>query len=228
MLVGSIIPQVFSDGDKMIYSAVFLQGCNFWCPYCQNPELKDPSGGREMTTGQIIDELLKDNFLVDGVLISGGEPTMQGWALMTLVNELRARNMKVVLNTNGSMPQFLECLAKDIKVTLDVKMPFHKYNKISKGVQGKIEESMRLLKKFDESEIRITWSPSFLSTADLVSILKWIKLTLGKEVPTIYLQRFQDPGKSKAPAWWAMPTRGQAEGMAKALSSLTGLVIKIR
>ena len=85
---------------------MFLQGCNFRCLYCHNPDLLDRDGGKLMKRIDLIRlaEKQKDYFGENGgVTVSGGEPTLQANELVKLFKSLKRRGISTVLDTNGSI-----------------------------------------------------------------------------------------------------------------------------
>lgn len=85
---------------------VFLQGCNWCCAYCHNPDTINLVGGQEVSVAKIID-LLEDQkpyFTSDGGLtVSGGEPTLQANEVTKLFREAKKRGFHTALDTNGSI-----------------------------------------------------------------------------------------------------------------------------
>lgn len=106
---------------------VFLQGCNFRCLYCANPDTIDLKGeSREMSVEEIVKMAVNQRPFFGkrgGVTFSGGEPTLQAEALLPLVQALRREGIHVCLDTNGSIhtPQAMELFRNVDLVLLDVK-----------------------------------------------------------------------------------------------------------
>lgn len=74
---------------------VFVQGCPHHCPGCQNPQTHDFDGGYETTVGNIVNAV-KENKLLSGITLSGGEPFTQAKALTVLAKEIRALGLDVM------------------------------------------------------------------------------------------------------------------------------------
>jgi pyruvate formate lyase activating enzyme len=105
---------------------VFLQGCNFRCLYCQNPDTQSVTGGKETETEEILDLLKKQKpYFKDkgGLTVSGGEPLMQRQGLIDLFTGAKNKGFHTALDTNGSILD--EATKKLLEVTdlvlLDVK-----------------------------------------------------------------------------------------------------------
>lgn len=85
---------------------VFLQGCNFRCLYCANPDTIDPNGGHEVSDEEIIQMAMREKPFFGrkgGVTFSGGEPLLQAPALLNVVRELKRRDIHVCIDSNGSI-----------------------------------------------------------------------------------------------------------------------------
>ena len=95
---------------------VFVPGCNFRCGYCHNPELVEPKLVEKTAKNLISEEdffgfLAKRKGMLDGVCVTGGEPTLQK-DLPDFLKQIRRRGFLVKLDTNGSRPDVLEKLLR--------------------------------------------------------------------------------------------------------------------
>jgi anaerobic ribonucleoside-triphosphate reductase activating protein len=97
LVIGGIEPESIVDGPGFRYT-VFVQGCNFRCPGCHNPQLQTRSGGRGVTVGEILDDI-RDNPLLDGLTLSGGDPFTQAAACAVLAEEVRGLGLSVFAYT---------------------------------------------------------------------------------------------------------------------------------
>ena len=91
---------------------VFLTGCNFTCPYCHNPALARGQYPDRIDPNDLLAFLDQRRSLLDGVVISGGEPTLQA-GLKALCRKLRNLGLAVKLDTNGSRPDAIEAIIRD-------------------------------------------------------------------------------------------------------------------
>jgi len=97
------------DFPGRVSSVVFLTGCNFSCPYCHNPELARGQFPDCISMTALIGFLAPRRSLLDGVVITGGEPTL--WPdLALLCRALRDLGLAVKVDTNGSRPDALKTL----------------------------------------------------------------------------------------------------------------------
>jgi pyruvate formate lyase activating enzyme len=110
-----------------VAAAVFVAGCNWRCPYCHGWRfLRVPHELRRFPAEEVLEALERQRGWIDGVVLSGGEPTLQP-GLKAFIEEVRMREMDVKLHSNGSRPEvvralladgLLACLALDLKAPL--------------------------------------------------------------------------------------------------------------
>lgn len=168
------------DYPKKISCIVFLKGCNFRCPYCYNkqlvlPELLDKQPTIPKT--EVFDFLEKRKKMIDGVVITGGEPTIYGEDLINFIKDIKEKEYLIKLDTNGSNPKILDqLLNKNLLdyVAMDVKQVFEKYSSFTKIPVENIKNSIKLLKntKIDR-EFRITTHPQ-LTLDDFNNIVNFL------------------------------------------------------
>jgi pyruvate formate lyase activating enzyme len=130
MEIGGFQKNSMIDFPGLVSSVVFTKGCNFVCPYCHNPDLVRRAASREVESiGQqeIFAFLKRRRGLIDGLVITGGEPTLQP-DLERFIGDVRALGFRIKLDTNGSHPETIQTLlekglvdyiAMDIKSNLD-------------------------------------------------------------------------------------------------------------
>jgi len=99
------------DFPGRVSCVVFLTGCNFRCPYCHNPELAQGQYPERISIAALKDFLARRRSLLDGVVITGGEPTLQP-DLAALCRAVRDLGLAVKLDTNGSRPEELKALIR--------------------------------------------------------------------------------------------------------------------
>ncbi|MBN1333738.1 MAG: anaerobic ribonucleoside-triphosphate reductase activating protein [Synergistales bacterium] len=179
---------------------VFTLGCNFRCPYCHNPELVDPEQFREVLSLDFVWDFLEDRKgFLDGICITGGEPTLQE-NLAAFIARSRSMGYKTKLDTNGSRPEVIKDLIdKGLLdyVAMDVKAPPEKYGEILcfSGDPSCIEESIGLLESSSVAhEFRTTVVPGIHHGEDLEKIGMMVE---GSDL--LFLQNFRpskqlDPG----------------------------------
>jgi pyruvate formate lyase activating enzyme len=173
MVIGGLQKFSLQDFPGKIAAIVFCRGCNFRCPYCHNPELVDAERYAAMIPpGEVLDFLSKRGGQLQGVVVTGGEPTLQG-DLPDFLASIRDLGFAIKLDTNGSSPGMLsEILGRDLAdyVAMDIKAPISSYSRVAGvAVQTKdIVESIRLLKDSPvPHEFRTTYIDSLLSIDDM-------------------------------------------------------------
>ena len=147
--IGGLIKTTLIDFPGEVATVLFATGCNFNCPYCHNRPLILPGAAR-LTQGTVRAHLEKRAGLCDGVVISGGEPTLQS-GLEAAVREIRGLGYKVKLDTNGTRPDVLRRLIdEDLLdyVAMDVKSSAPRHALVTGGQnldRRAVEESIGLL-----------------------------------------------------------------------------------
>lgn len=171
--IGGFQKTSFLDYPEKISCIVFTSGCNFRCGYCHNPELfkSEPV----LTVPAFFDFLKTRKGKLDGVVITGGEPTLQS-GLFDFVKEIKNLNFLVKLDTNGTNPKILEELLNlnllDY-VAMDIKAPLDKYKQITNVDLDikKIKDSINLIKSSKiDYEFRTTVVKSQLTYEDFEKI----------------------------------------------------------
>ncbi len=130
MRIAGIISTSTVDVPGIPVSVLFTAGCNFSCPYCHNFDICRANAGYDATLDEIV-EKLGNNILVEGVNISGGEPTLQP-ELIDLVDNLRMQQVKFIgIDSNGSRPNVIKQLAKKVnRFAIDFKLPWQDYARV--------------------------------------------------------------------------------------------------
>lgn len=132
MQIGGITKSSLIDYPKKISAVIFLIGCNFNCPYCHNPELVISNIIEPIDINTIYSFLKKRKGLLDGVVITGGEPTLHK-KLPEFIKNIKDMGYLIKLDTNGSNPNMVEELIENKLVdyiAMDIKAPFDEYNNI--------------------------------------------------------------------------------------------------
>ena len=114
MRIAGIQKLTLLDYPGKVACTVFLSGCNLRCPYCHNPGLVLPERGNEseMPVAEVEAFLARRKGTLDGVCITGGEPTLQP-ELPAFLEKLRCLGFAIKLDTNGTNPEMLKALMHD-------------------------------------------------------------------------------------------------------------------
>jgi len=168
----------FVDWPGKICSVLFLPHCNLRCPYCHNHGLVfHPEQYSTFSLGDILKRLLSFRGWIDGVCLTGGEPTLHA-DLPFLIQEIKRLGFLVKLDTNGSNPPLLEQLVGGRKVdfvSMDVKAPLDaiRYSKVA-GLTVSLDligESIHVLKRgVVDYEFRTTVVPGLHSSDDILEL----------------------------------------------------------
>jgi len=179
MKIGGFQKTSLLDYPDRISAIVWTSGCNFRCPFCYNKNLA--LGTAELfPEDEILSFLSKRKALLEGVVISGGEPLLHD-DIIDFVKKIKDLRLLVKIDTNGAFPGRLSELF-DQKlvdyVAMDVKAPKKKYPQLT-GINtdlSKIEASIDLLKtKAPAYEFKTTFIPDLLTKEDIIEIAQWLK-----------------------------------------------------
>ena len=188
------------DYPGKIAATVFTVGCNFRCPFCHNPELVLSS----QFTVSANDNTLEKEFFeflrtrqgkLDGVCITGGEPTLQA-DLVEFIAKIKKLGFAVKLDSNGTRPDVLRELFKKKLVdylAMDIKSNLANYEKVCEAQVDleRIKDSVELIKNSGvDYEFRTTVVPGLHQEKDFKEIVEWLA---GSR--RYVLQKYQDYGK---------------------------------
>lgn len=167
MNIAYFIKTSLVDYDGYMASVVFTQGCNMHCSYCHNKELEHVKN--LVSEDEVFNHLKKRRGLIEGVVITGGEPTLQN-DLMTFILQVKHLGYKVKLDTNGTDPHGIEALLEqdllDL-VALDIKTTPSLYEALTGYDFNRVKQTLDILRNSNTSyEIRTTAYPK-ISLSDL-------------------------------------------------------------
>lgn len=199
--IGGVIPLTTIDFPGRLAAVVFCQGCPWRCRYCHNSHLQPFVSLVKHNAKKVMDwigflEFLKPrrNFL-DGVVLSGGEPTYQK-NLPEAMKQIREMGFEIGLHTAGPDPDRLEAVLPWVTwVGMDIKAPFDERYDAIVGIQGAASRAkkslQRLLRSGVDYQLRTTVHPALLGTADLQAIARELKALGAKQT---VLQPFRPQG----------------------------------
>ncbi len=190
MDIGGFGKNSLIDFPETIACIVFTQGCNFFCPYCHNPDLVAGPGIRSAAGNlsepdnliepeNIFKFLGKRKGLLQGVVITGGEPCLQK-DLAQFCLKIKQMGYKVKLDTNGSFPLVIEQLLKqDLLdfVAMDIKTSIDNYSMVAPkhfDAQKIADSAAIIMKNAPAYEFRTTCSRPFINADILENIGKMI------------------------------------------------------
>lgn len=197
MLIRGLQKLSMIDYPGLASSVLFLFGCNFRCPFCHNPELLDETtsveyGLKTYSEEEILTHLEENLGFIDGVVITGGEPTIN-LGLPDLIRKIYELGLKVKIDTNGTNPEMLQLLLDKHLVdfvAMDIKCCFENYEKIvnAKVDIDAVKKSIDLVKRFPNYEFRITIAPG-ITKDDIIKIGEYLKSVGANK--TLAIQQFR-------------------------------------
>lgn len=184
------------DYPGHLAATMFLGGCNMRCPFCQNASLVlTPVSQPTIPEEEVIATLIKRKNILEGVCISGGEPTLYP-ELPRLIRRIKEIGFLIKLDTNGTNPDVIKSLTEDHLidyVAMDIKNSREKYA-LTSGIPNldmkPIEESVSyLLTSVIPYEFRTTIVKEYHTDEDMLAIGCWLQ-----GAKAYFLQSYQDSG----------------------------------
>ena len=186
------------DYDGHLCATIFLESCNFRCPFCHNSSLVlDADNLIAYNEEEIFAYLKSRKKMLDAVCITGGEPTLTA-NLEEIIDKIKELGYLVKLDSNGTRPDILSHLIETKKVdyiAMDVKSSYANYKKVA-GITNnklidKVLESIELLKKSNiDYEFRTTLVKELHNEEDIEGIGKLVQ-----GAKRFYFQKFTDHGE---------------------------------
>ena len=191
------------DYPDKLAATVFAGGCDLRCPFCHNALLVTRlAESPTLPEAEVLEFLSRRKRLLDGVVLSGGEPLLQPDAA-DFLRKVRGMGFAVKLDTNGCFPERLAAILEAGLVdyaAMDIKNCREKYPQ-TVGVPGfdtaAVEESVRLLARSGvDHEFRTTFVRELHTAADVEAMGRWLQ-----GAPRYYLQNFADSGNLIQEGW---------------------------
>lgn len=198
-MIAGLQKMTLLDFPGKVACTVFLHGCNWRCPFCHNSELLAGKGEALMSEEAFFKFLVTRQGLLEGVAVSGGEPTLYK-ELPDFLRKIKALGFAVKLDTNGSRPEVLKELVTQglvDYVAVDAKNSPAMYPKTVGREDfdlAPVEESMRFLIDGElPYELRTTLVKPLHDEGSVAELGKWLaSLVPGKKPAKLFLQRFAD------------------------------------
>ena len=165
------------DYPGKIASILFLGGCNFRCPFCHNVSLIDGYESLNYKNSEaVLEDLRKRKGFIDAVVITGGEPLINGSELIVLLGKLREMDLSIKIDTNGynrdMLRMVLEAGLVDY-IAMDIKTSIDRYNN-AVGLELNTDRILNSIKIILESpieyEFRTTCVPGLVDNREIESI----------------------------------------------------------
>ena len=217
-MIGGLQKVTLLDFPGKVACTVFLTGCNLRCPYCHNPDLvltKD--NGKYISEKEFFEFLLSRKGKLDGVCITGGEPTLYP-NLTNLIRRIREMGFLVKLDSNGTVPEILKLFLREKLldyVAIDIKNTPARYAETcGADVIEQVKKSAALLKNSNiDYEFRTTVCHPFHSPKCMEEIGRWLR-----NAKRYYIQPFVDSGNLLGSGVSVM-TRSELETLLNAVKS---------
>lgn len=195
MLIAGLQKLTLLDYPGKTACTLFTPGCNFRCPFCHNALLVTHKVEDFISEDEFFSFLSKRKGILDGVCITGGEPTLQK-ELPKFIKKVKAMGFLVKLDTNGAKPETLKKILDEgcvDYVAMDIKASPERYAE-AVGIEGfdtgSVLESISLLEKSTIAhEFRTTVTDELHKEEDFQKIL-----ALFSETTPYFLQQFKDSG----------------------------------
>ncbi len=178
------------DFPGKVACILFTQGCNFRCPYCQNSGLIGHENEELISEEEIFSYLNKRKGVLDGVVVSGGEPTVQP-DLEAFMKKIKDMGFLVKLDTNGSNPDLIEKLIKDGVVdyiAMDIKNVLPLYMNVA-SVKASVDKLKRSIEIIKSSSIDHEFRTTIIKNIHDIDKMKEICSYVGGD--KMYLQNFE-------------------------------------
>ena len=183
MRIGGLEKLSLIDYPAKIAATIFTAGCNFRCGYCHNGELVDLTEAKKhpnISEKNVFDFLNSRQGLLDGVCLTGGEPTSHS-DLPSFIKKIKQLGFLVKLDTNGSNPEMLKKLLEENLLdfmAMDIKASREKYPETTGPTINldNIQKSVSLIKESGLNyEFRTTIFPPLIDEKELKKIGQWIE-----------------------------------------------------
>lgn len=212
MIIYGLNKTTLLDYPGRLAASIFLGNCNFRCVFCQNsPLVLNPGSQPVISEDEILSFLIKRKNILQGVCITGGEPTLAP-GLPEFAAKIKAIGLPVKLDTNGYLPDVIQNLISDNlidMVAMDIKNAPSGYAAVTGFKQidlNRIQTSASILMEGRiPYEFRTTVVKEFFNDQTFVEIGSWLK-----GAKRYYLQCFQDSSTVLAPGL-SSPSRSELE-----------------
>jgi len=189
-VIGGFIPFSTVDWPGKLAATVFISGCPWRCHYCHNPHLQNRQPQEDWTV--ILERLSHRKGLLDGVVLSGGEPLIEQ-GCKSMLHTLRLLGFEVAIHTAGIYPTRLSELLPELSwAALDIKTSERGYDQLTgkRGSFARADKSLNILLDWGGPfECRTTWSPEWLPESELIDLAQSLS---ARGVREYALQRFRN------------------------------------
>lgn len=194
MIIDGFSKLTLLDYPENVACIIWTRGCNFKCPFCQNSELiRMTKNEGNIKEEDVLSYLEKRKGILDGIVISGGEPTMQK-GLYEFIKKVKTIGLKVKLDTNGFNSKVLKKLIDDSLldyVAVDIKNDLDHYDKICGLNKITLDNLLETIKILENSHILYEFRTTVMKNYHNEQRIENILSLIGKNA-NYYLQNFKD------------------------------------
>ncbi|MDU1464065.1 anaerobic ribonucleoside-triphosphate reductase activating protein [Dermabacter sp.] len=249
LTIAGLVPLSTVDWPGRLAATLFLQGCPWRCSYCHNQAILDPRTPGTVAWGEVEDLLRRRRGLLDGVVFSGGEATLQR-ALIPALQEVRALGFRTGLHTGGAFPSRIhDIVSSDLSgplvdwVGFDLKAPPEVFEETiglksvnpnaSRAFERSRESFVALVRAGVDVELRTTLSPALAPYAPRIAEVAsdlWREAGVERGARTLIFQQARSDGTSDTFAR-TLPERPRWDRMFEAVlesARTTGDVVGVR
>ncbi|MGM0508546.1 MAG: anaerobic ribonucleoside-triphosphate reductase activating protein [Fusobacteriota bacterium] len=166
------------DYPKKVVATLFTSGCNFRCEYCHNGDLINRNEhSDDISEEEILEYLKKRRDTLDGICITGGEPTLYGNKLLNFITRVKQElgsDFLVKIDTNGSHPIFIQ-KNRDIVDFFAIDFKSLDYSSFSTIEREDVLKAIEEAKKARDYEVRCTMYPEYIKPSDFQKIAELLK-----------------------------------------------------
>jgi len=181
------------DYPPHISAVVFLSGCNFRCPFCYNKELVDDTSDLpDIPKDEFLEWLTTRDGKLDAIVLTGGEPTINGNELVEFAHEIKELGFKIKLDTNGSNPELMKQMIDQQLVdyiAVDLKADRIKYNQAC-GIDFDMSKMDRTIAILSENKVPYEFRTTVVPGIHDDNVLKTMALYI-KNSPKYFIQQFK-------------------------------------
>lgn len=226
MKIAGLTKLTLLDFPEVVACIVFTAGCNFRCPFCHNASLVTGDLSASIDENEVLDFLKRRQGILEGVVVTGGEPLLQG-DIESFLEKIKALGYKIKLDTNGTNPSLLKRLVdKGLVdyVAMDIKNSPDGYS-LAIGIENfdmsKVEESKNfLLSGAVPYEFRTTLVKGIHTKDSLKDLARFIS-----GAKNYYLQQFKDSGDLISPEGLSAFSKDEMQELSKEVSPFVKAVI---
>lgn len=195
--ISGIVWTSLVDLPASISTVLFLKGCNWNCGFCHNSYLLECTDTPGFRLAEIKGRISERKSFIDGVVISGGEPTIND-DIVGFIYELKEMGIKIKLDTNGSKPEILRRIVDSGLIewiSMDIKTSFSKYEFATKTEINKFDilKSIEVLETIKEkAEFRTTCVPFLVEKNDIADIVQYLPIKAKYSLQQFYPKNSRD------------------------------------